>query len=93
MQLGVYSLDKVLFHGEAAEVNCKTARGEITILDHHAPLISILAKGTMKVIDADRKIYYFPVRSGFLEIRDGNQAKILVEEELPRNNKEEAFVP
>ena len=80
MQVGVYSLDKVLFHGEASEVNCNTERGEITILDHHAPLISILAKGTMKIIDKDRKAHYVPVNSGFLEVRDGNQARILVEE-------------
>lgn len=82
MQLGVYSLDKVLFHGEAAEVNCKTARGEITILDHHAPLISILAKGIMKIVDKDRKAHYIPVSSGFLEVRGGNDVKFLVEEGL-----------
>jgi F-type H+-transporting ATPase subunit epsilon len=80
MQLGVYSLEKVLFKGEAAEVNCVTAGGEITILDHHAPLISILAKGTMKVIDAEKKAHYFPVSGGFLEVGEGNRTKILVEE-------------
>ena len=81
MTLGVYSLEKVLFQGEASEVNCNTLRGEITILDHHAPLISILAKGTMKIIDREKKMHYIPVSGGFLEVRNGNQARVLVEEQ------------
>jgi len=80
MTVGVYSLEKVLFQGEASEVNCRTKMGKITILDHHEPLISILTPGTMKIIDKDKKEYYIPVNSGFLEIRKGNTARILVDE-------------
>jgi F-type H+-transporting ATPase subunit epsilon len=80
MQLGIYSLEKVLYHGEAREVNCRTKSGEITILDHHEPLISILAPGTVKVIDENKKEWYIPVTSGFLEVNSKNEAKLLVEE-------------
>jgi len=81
MKLGVYSLQKVLFQGEAKEINCRTASGEITILDHHRPLISILKKGVMKIVDKDRKETYINVHSGFLEVGSGNEAKFLVEEQ------------
>lgn len=81
MTVGVYSLEKILFQGEAREVNCNTKMGEITILNHHEPLISILEKGTMKIIDENGKEYYIPVSSGFLEVNSRNEAKILVEEE------------
>lgn len=80
MKLGVYSLQKVLFKGDALSVNCNTKAGEITILDDHEPLISILERGTMKIVDENKKEWYIPVSSGFLEVRSGNQAKILVEE-------------
>lgn len=80
MQLGIYSLEKVLYHGDAVEVNCRTRSGEITILDHHAPLISMLAPGVVKVIDGNRKEHYVPVASGFLEVNSRNEAKLLVEE-------------
>jgi len=80
MTLGVYSMQKVLFKGEAVEVNCKTRAGEITILDHHEPLISILEKGIVTIIDNNKKEWYIPVSSGFLEIRSGNEAKFLVQE-------------
>jgi F0F1-type ATP synthase epsilon subunit len=81
MKLGVYSLQKVLFSGDAQSVNCKTAMGEITILDHHLPLISVLERGTMKIIDKNNEEHYIPVSNGFLEMRSGNELKILVEQE------------
>lgn len=80
MKLGVYSLQKVLYQGEASSVNCRTKLGEITVLDHHRPLISVLAKGTMKIVDKNKKEYYIPVSSGFLEVRSGNEARFLIEE-------------
>jgi F-type H+-transporting ATPase subunit epsilon len=80
MQVGVYSLQKVLFQGDAKSINCHTRSGEITILDHHEPLISILEKGEIKIVDRDEKETYISVDSGFLEIDSGSHAKILVEE-------------
>jgi F-type H+-transporting ATPase subunit epsilon len=80
MKLGVYSLQKVLFQGDAKSVNCNTRVGEITILDHHEPLISILEKGTMTIVDAEGKEAYIPVSSGFLEVDSGSQVKIMIEE-------------
>ena len=80
MRLGVYSLQKVLYQGDAELVNCQTATGEITILDHHRPLISILKRGVMKIVDKEKKEHYIPVAAGFLEVRAGNEAKFLVEE-------------
>jgi len=80
MKLGVYSLQKVLFQGDAKSVNVNTRSGEITILDHHEPLISILEKGTITIVDKNQQEFFIPVTSGFLEIDSGSQAKILVEE-------------
>lgn len=80
MRLSIYSLKKVLFEGEAASVNAKTASGEITVLDHHRPLISLLESGTVKVIDADEKEHYLSVTSGFLEVNAQNTVWLLVEE-------------
>jgi ATP synthase F1 epsilon subunit len=81
MKLGVYSLQKVLFQGDATSVNCNTRMGEVTILDNHEALISIIEKGIMKIVDKDQKEWYIPVSSGFLEVNSGSQVKILVEEE------------
>ncbi|MDR3582034.1 MAG: F0F1 ATP synthase subunit epsilon [Candidatus Pacebacteria bacterium] len=82
MKLGVYSLQKVLFRGDAKSVNCNTRSGEITFLDHHEPLISILGKGVITIADANGEDHYIQARSGFLEIGADNQAKMLIEEEV-----------
>jgi F0F1-type ATP synthase epsilon subunit len=84
MQVGVYSLEKVLYHGDATEVNCNTKSGEITILDNHEPLISLLDRGVLKIIDQDKAEHYIPVLSGFLEVRSGSKARFLVEEDKKR---------
>jgi len=81
MKLNIYSLKNVLYHGDATAVNCKTTSGEITVLDHHQPLISVLPKGVIKVTDAEQKDRYFEVASGFLEVRDKNEMRMLVEEQ------------
>jgi F-type H+-transporting ATPase subunit epsilon len=80
MKLGVYSLKNVLFQGNVVSINCRTESGEITILNHHRPLISILDKGVVKITDVDGKEHYIPVNSGFLEVRASNEVKFLVEE-------------
>ena len=80
MKLGIYALQKVLYQGEAFSVNCKTTSGEITILDHHLPLISILEKGTVKVVDKEKQEHYIPVSAGFLEMRSGNELRILADQ-------------
>ena len=79
MHLSIYSLKKTLFDGDAESLNCKTASGEITVLDHHRPLISKLAAGTMKIVDKNKQEHYIPVSSGFLEIKN-NIARGIVED-------------
>ena len=79
MQLGVYSLERVLYQGEAISVTCETLAGEITILDHHQPLISVLKKGVMTILDKNKKEHYINVSSGFLNMSKNQQLKILIE--------------
>ena len=71
MKLGVYSLKKVLFQGDAKSVNCNTRSGEITILDNHEPLISILEKGTMTIVDGEGKEVSSPSAPDFWKLIRG----------------------
>lgn len=78
MQISIYSLKKILFQGEAKSLTCPTLSGEITILDHHHPLISVLKKGVIHVIDKNEKIHYINASSGFLEVQN-NIARLILE--------------
>ena len=79
MKLSVFSLKKILFQGQAQLLNCKTVAGEITVLDHHHPLIGILSTGAMKVVDKENKEHFFDVKSGFIEVRHGNEVRCLID--------------
>ena len=80
MKLSIYSLKKVLFQGEATLLNCKTAVGEITVLDNHETYIGVLRIGVAKVVDAANQKHYFEIKSGFLEVREGNEVRCIVEQ-------------
>jgi len=68
-----------LFAGEASLLNCKTAMGEITVLNNHEPYIGVLTKGIAKIVDANNKDHFFEIQSGFLEVRRGNEVRCIVE--------------
>ena len=80
MKLSVYSLKKILFQGDTKSLNCKTVMGEITVLDNHETLITVLSLGTIKVIDDKSKEHFFPIKSGFLEVKEDNEVRCIVEE-------------
>jgi len=87
MKLSVYSLKQILFQGEAISLNCKTVAGEITVLDNHETFIGVLAAGVMKIIENPpsqssgvAKEHFFPIKSGFLEVRPNNEVRCIVEQ-------------
>ncbi len=84
MKLSVYSLKKILFSGQASLLNCQTVMGEITVLDNHETFIGVLKMGVMKVVEkpfdsAQGKEHFFEINSGFLEVREGNEVRCLVD--------------
>jgi len=86
MKLSVYSLKKILFQGEAKSLNCKTVTGEITVLDNHETFITVLSVGVMKIVEANPSTssglreHFFEIKSGFLEVKEGNETRCIVEE-------------
>jgi len=79
MKLSIYSLKKVLFSGEVQLLNCKTVMGEITILNNHETFIGVLTPGVARVVDNANKEHFFEITSGFLEVREGNEVRCLVD--------------
>ena len=80
MKLSIYSLKDILFQGSAVLLNCQTDMGEITILNNHEALISVLSPGMIKIIDESKKEKFFQISSGFLEVKTGNEVRCIVEQ-------------
>ena len=79
MKLSIYSFKKILFEGEANSLNCRTMMGEITVLDNHTELISVLTNGVMRVVDKAKSEHFFEIKSGFLEVSKNNKVRCIVE--------------
>lgn len=78
MKVKILSLKGIKYEGEAKGVNVKTTAGEITVLDHHLPLISVLAKGNAIVIN-EKGRQEFAINGGFIEVAEKNEVTLLTD--------------
>ena len=75
MLLEIITPDKKVFSGEVKLIKVPGSKGAFEILKNHAPIISTLDKGTIKIIDLDGKEQFFEINGGVIENK-GN--KIIV---------------
>jgi len=71
----VVTVEKALFDGDALELHCAGVDGQLAILPHHEPLITRLAKGSVRVVTSVGE-EIFAIHSGVLEVAD-NKAVVL----------------
>lgn len=69
--------DREIFAGEAESVTLPGSEGSFQILNMHAPIISTLGKGTIKVKTAEKE-FLFQSQDGVVEVLQ-NKVIILVE--------------
>ncbi|MFN6037665.1 MAG: ATP synthase F1 subunit epsilon [Bacteroidota bacterium] len=72
MNLEIIKPDKKLFEGEAKSIVVPDANGRLGILNRHAPLISSLKKGKVKVTDNSGKVHFFEINGGVVEVLNNN---------------------
>lgn len=75
MNLEIITPAEKLYQGEVDIVSLPGTKGPFTILKNHAPIISTLEKGTVKIVDKNNKTSYIDVLGGIVEV---NRNKIIV---------------
>ena len=78
MFLEIITPDKKIFTGEVKLVQLPGSKGNFEILKNHAPIISTLEKGILKVIEENGKEHSFEVDGGVIENKS-NKIIVLVE--------------
>lgn len=81
MRLSIHTIEKTLFDGEVKSVTLPTEEGEITVLRHHLPLITLVRPGVVKVLDKMEKphiINFGSYQYGFLEVRPEHEGITLL---------------
>ena len=78
MKVEIIDPDKTIFSGEADIVQLPGKDGSFEILDNHAPIISVLQKGKVKIISKDKNTQFFEISGGVIEVLK-NKILILAE--------------
>jgi len=93
MILEIVSPEASLFHGQVTSVTLPGVDGSFQILNHHAPIVSILKEGVIKIAaenfvfskeaapkftQLDAKTYTLAINSGTIEMQD-NKVIVLVD--------------
>ena len=78
MLLEIITPDKNIYSGEVTSVQLPGSLGSFAILKNHAPIISTLEKGKIKVVEQSGQTLFFEVEGGIVENKD-NKIIVLVE--------------
>jgi F-type H+-transporting ATPase subunit epsilon len=76
LHVSVISPEASLFEGDATSVIVPAFDGEVGILTGHAPMMTLLGKGELRIDGASGK--KFTIESGFLQVL-GNNVRVVTE--------------
>ena len=78
MTLEILTPEKKLYSGDVYGVQLPGINGLFEILDKHAPLVSALGNGKLKILKDKSSSTSYTIQGGFVEVLN-NRATVLVE--------------
>mgnify|MGYP001430309501 CR=1 FL=1 len=78
MNIKILTLEDKILEAEAKSVIVPGENGIFEMLDNHAPIVSILSSGNVKVTDKNSKIHNINIAKGSVEMIN-NQIVVLAE--------------
>jgi len=79
MQLEILTPERKIYSGDVYGVQMPGISGSFEVLEKHAPLVSALKPGRIKVLkDKQNHTLSFDIQGGFVEVID-NKVSVLVE--------------
>jgi len=78
MILEIVSPEKILFSGDVKLVQVPGSKSPFVILNNHAPILSMLHEGTLRIVESDGRERNFEISGGIVENKH-NKLVALVE--------------
>lgn len=78
MFVEIITPDKIVFSGELELLQLPGIDGSFEILNRHAPMVSILAAGKLRLLDHKKNEQLIDIKGGVVEVSE-NRVKILAE--------------
>lgn len=70
LQVELVAADRVVWSGQASEVSARTSEGDLGVLVGHAPVLSVLVPGVVRIKAEGGDVVVAAVEEGFLSIAD-----------------------
>ena len=71
MYLEIITPDKKVYSGKVNVVQVPGSKGCFEVLEYHAPIISTLEKGRVKIVEGGAESFY-KISGGIIEVKDNN---------------------
>ena len=78
MKLEILTPEQKIFSGDVYGVQLPGISGLFEVLDKHAPMVSALKAGSLKILNDKTKTSSYSIQGGFVEVLN-NKATVLVE--------------
>jgi F-type H+-transporting ATPase subunit epsilon len=78
MTLEILTPEKKIFSGDVYGVQLPGITGSFEVLDKHAPMVSALKAGSLKVLSDKTTVTSYTIQSGFVEVLN-NKTTVLIE--------------
>ncbi len=72
MFLEIVTPEETLYGNEIKYVKVPGSNGQFGVLKNHAPVISTLEKGQIKVVEKDDTEKFFDIKGGVIEVLNNN---------------------
>lgn len=78
MKLNIITPEDTLYEGDVKSVQLQGTDGKFQLLNNHAPIISALSKGKVKITDMNNQSIVFEINGGLIEMSK-NKIQILAQ--------------
>lgn len=72
MKIEIITPDKKIFDGEIKSVRVPGKKGSFQVLKDHAPIISTLEKGLVRMVDLENTEIIYEISGGVIEVKANN---------------------
>ena len=69
MKIEIITPDKKIFEGEIKSVRVPGKKGSFQVLKDHAPIISTLENGTVRIVDQENNEITYDISGGVIEVK------------------------
>jgi F-type H+-transporting ATPase subunit epsilon len=72
MRIEIITPDKKIYDGEIKSVRVPGKKGSFQVLKDHAPIISTLDRGSVRMIDQENNEIIYDISGGIIEVKANN---------------------